>query len=1808
MAENPQDRQKLRIPGIEIREPEFATLSWQNITLKEPPRTFRLSTTREGATDAPVIDTVDDDVIEIELENGARFWTSRQRLTEELLPAVERRGVDGVIDLPANLPIQGPSRGPVGAVVIKTLRLFRINVPRLAAQTIAARWENSTLYKDAPGPGLYRCAASGPFALSPLTDASGPFPTDRPALLLLHGTASSTRGSFSALWEQKWKTSQGPIAAHLFRHYQGHVYAFEHRTLTASPIQNAIALVKKLPPAARLHVISHSRGGLVGELLCRTQMADNGAPFDKEDLALFAARDPEGARGDLKQLNELLQAKQLRVERFVRVACPARGTTLASERFDIYLSVIFNLLQEIPGFSLSAGGVAYDILTELIMAIAKERADPGVLPGIEAMIPTSPLIALLNLPGRAINSELRVIAGDIEGGNLSSTLGALLTDPLYQGDNDLVVDTNAMFGGTERTGTAGFSFYRGPEVSHFQYFRNEDSAAQLVKALTRQPEQDDGFTPYDIRETDSGVPVYRGEIDRPRPVVFLLPGIMGSHLAQNNERIWIDLGKLARGGLSRLAIDAPNVTAEDLVALAYGSLAKFLSATHEVVPFPYDWRLSLRTEAKRLANELEEKLTQAESNNQPVSLLAHSMGGLLARVMIADHPQVWQRLCKHADARLIMLGTPNGGSYVIPLVLTGRETLIRQLSLLDIKHFEHELLDIIYEYPGLLEMLPLADEQDDPYTFFSPDTWNAIHARDKGYVWTAPTAARLTAARETRRLLNQSPTDPERMCYVAGCAPATPVGFQFVANRQGREILQFQASPQGDGRVLWATGRLAGVQTWYMQAVHGDLANHEPAFPALLDLLQKGATTRLPTVPPETRGAPERFLLPEEKKPLYPDFEDLTRAALGSNRRVSKRKPEHRVRVVIAHGNLAYASHPIMVGHYRGDTIISAEAYLDRVLGGRLRDRLRLNLYPGELETEAVILNLAEKPPGAIIIGLGTVGTLSPGGLTRAIDHGVRAYAITLAESAAAGTRSSLPYCPGKVSSVLIGTGAGGMPVNDAVLAILRGLAHANQALEESGYADRVRIEEIEFVELYEDRAIQAAHALTRLKNSDVDIARQFDIESPLRVKTLRGGRRRARFTEDDSWWHPLQILEDERKGLTFNFLTDRARTEEYLQPTQRALVDQFLNKATQETSTNTDVAVTLFELLVPNPLKDYAPDQRNLLLVLNEAAAHYPWELMQERQPSTRSGASGRKKPLAIQAGLVRQLQSTEFREKIAPAQGYSALVVGDPPSRFAPLPGAVREARNVTQQLKEWNYAVTSIVRQDEAEIADDILNALYVRDYRIVHLAGHGVYRYVAAAPDKQDAHSPQPPEEPRTGMVIGDDKFLTPAEFEKMRAVPELVFINCCHLGNIEDSSKYPTTNPPRLAANVATEFIRMGVRAVVAAGWAVDDDAAQLFARTFYQEMLAGASFGNAVKTARQTTFDAYPSVNTWGAYQCYGDPAFTLSADTPAETTDRRVPPFATPYEAIVELDNIAEDAATASDTELVTLTKRVKDINTYMPAPWLNDGAVRAALGRAYGELDLFAEAVEHYTAALHAEKTQFPLRAIEQLCNLQARNAVQRATAPDATAATRKTALDSIETAKARLDNLIATVGKTAERLSLKGSIAKRQAMVARTLNEKRRALREMANCYEEAYTLCHTLQNQINPYPLLNWMTAEVLLWLLGPNMRKPANLQQLLEQARTASAERDRSDPNFWDASAQVEAQLMEHVAAGDLLDHVDDIVSGYKDARNRDASPREFRSVLEQLDFLATIVAAARNNREKTRLNEALKKIRQELAQ
>jgi hypothetical protein len=146
------------------------------------------------------------------------------------------------------------------------------------------------------------------------------------------------------------------------------------------------------------------------------------------------------------------------------------------------------------------------------------------------------------------------------------------------------------------------------------------------------------------------------------------------------------------------------------------------------------------------------------------------------------------------------------------------------------------------------------------------------------------------------------------------------------------------------------------------------------------------------------RGVEERFTLPDEEIAMFPDDKELAAAALGAFRHKPESPEKHRVRVSVSHGNLRYARHPVALGHYQGDTIISAEAYLDRVLDGRLRARHRLGLYAGPAETAEIFFNPGGRPGGAIVVGLGQAGELTPGKLSSSFAKAALMYAAAVAE------------------------------------------------------------------------------------------------------------------------------------------------------------------------------------------------------------------------------------------------------------------------------------------------------------------------------------------------------------------------------------------------------------------------------------------------------------------------------------------------------------------------------------------------------------------------------------------------------------------------------------------------------------------------------------------------------------------------------------------------------------------------------------------------------------------------------------------
>lgn len=1840
---------KLKIPGKEAtreeneaKQNELASVGLPSLQLDiQVEKVVDVGAAREAGDAqlvelAPRAQDIAGNVCEVELEDGIKLWMRTGALYRDFGKA-RTRGVapdagNDVWEIAPHVPRSTITRGDASGSAIKRVTVYKVR-PAAAAPVPPAKPSRKQASRGSRGvlgdivtdavtdlaaerfagdvgraleefqlrpnkPGLYGVdlAQEGLKDVKDLRlDANANFKGEGPFLLFIHGTMSSFAGSFGGLW----KSDAGAEARKQLQGRYHQAYAFEHRTLSESPIENALALAAELPKGAKLHLVTHSRGGLVGDLLCLGQQekGDLAPDLSFEDIFRMAVEaESEDARKharvqqtqSLTKLIEQLERQKIHVERYVRAGCPARGTTLASNRLDRWLSIFKLLADLVPEVGLPL---------KLLLALIATHDDPGKLPGLEAMMPGSPLIHALNFPDFNVRADLSVISGDTESTGILGRLKELALDRFFEDESDIIVNTGAMYGGLKRASEGRFFLDTGRSVNHFHYFINDATLALLSAALLRLDGSDAGFQPISKAKEKEPARAALGRMRAPqgaRPPLFLLPGIMGSHLCINGKRIWMSIGRLMLGGLADLKLNA-NVIELEGMQHYYDELGEYLQDTHEVISFPYDWRQSILEAGKRLAQEINAK---QKTTDQPVRILAHSMGGLVARAMMAAEPKVWRSMIAREGSRLVMLGTPNGGSHEIMRLLVGRATTLQQLALLDLKRGAQGLLEIISRFPGVLELLPTAND----FEFFSQAFWQKIKTDDKDarFPWVLPDFPGLDKARRTWADIQAAPLDPERVFYVAGCARATPIDwriqdeFDYEGARPSWKTFVFEATERGDGMVPWETGIPGGVKAWYLEdVVHGDLPSHAPAFPAYVELLETGNTTRLSTAPPRSkRGAAmeTHFDMPREAPSRLPAERDLAAAALGAGppKRRAKKARLPKARVCITHGDLAYSRHPVMVGHYRGDTIVSAENYLDQALDGRLRDRHRLDLYPGALGTCEVFLNPnpGGKPGGAIVVGLGRVGDLSPGTLVAGVGRAVLTYALLVAEH---GNSNQTQRRSAKISTLLIGTGAGEFTARDSIESILRGVANANRRLHDIGLDDKVWIDDLEFIELFEDVALSAATQLERTLR-DGELAGLFEWRSGV-VHQGEGGRRRVQFdAQADSWWHRLEIGYDaKRDELRFVALTDRARAEESLVAGQRRLADDFIRQAIGETSQDRNISRTLFEMLIPNRLKEMAPQQRNVVLLVDKVSGSYPWELLEDRW-------SEGKKPLAVAGGMLRQLKTMAFRERPAISMQDTAYVVGNPALppfrpdfRFLELKGAEAEALKVADFLDNNGFRVTRQIHTS----ARSILAGLHAADYRVLHLAGHGVHDWEVEEPSgpasviedgalltKQEpehcltCEQPMPKKKKRvSGMLIGDNTFLTPGDVEQMRWAPEIVFINCCHLGRLE--ARAPSLRYDQFAANIAAQFICMGVKAVVAAGWAVDDSAAETFAISFYSRLLHEDRFGDAVRAAREEAFDKHAHTNTWGAFQCYGDPDYRLRGRPKAVKKQRH---YVSPAQAAMELENLTSSATMGDD-----VADELEDIVASVRAKqqdWLKLSAITAALGLAYGETGNFQKAIEYLDQALCAAKAEYSVSAIEQRANFKTRYAValSRASKDE-----QKKASPLIDEAIQELNTLNA-FGVSVERYSLLGSAYKRGAWV-RKGNARKEALRQMQDNYHNAHKLAYKEKDRgsLNAYPLLNWLTAKILVkWPAALAAKDLTEIEDWCRKAEALAQQKEEENPSFWNSVVEADCDVVRALANKTLKKQKDEIVKRYQQAKKRGASAKQFSSTLEHLEFLTAI--------------------------
>lgn len=349
-------------------------------------------------------------------ENGVATW--QFPVDEDGAPDTTRGGttvtfiVPGYVAEPTGTDETRGILGWLGKKVIRVLSFALDPVIGKVGDFFASKWEE----KNRPYSirritrETYRTNGAGELALDDWRQlASGR------SLLFIHGTFSRAASAFYEL--------EPAFIDELNERYSGRIFAFDHKTLSEDPTDNATYFVNAMPSGQALDVdiVCHSRGGHVSRVLAEAQA------------------------------NLPLDGKLLRVNQIVFVASPNRGTVLTDAKYmGDFVDAHTNILSALPD------NVVTDVL-EAIVAVVKQLAVGALrgLEGLQSMNPSGPYLKDFLNRGEVTKAKYRAIAADFEPENPKFKPWAKdkLMDRIFKEQNDLVVPTKGVY---EKNGDAMF--------------------------------------------------------------------------------------------------------------------------------------------------------------------------------------------------------------------------------------------------------------------------------------------------------------------------------------------------------------------------------------------------------------------------------------------------------------------------------------------------------------------------------------------------------------------------------------------------------------------------------------------------------------------------------------------------------------------------------------------------------------------------------------------------------------------------------------------------------------------------------------------------------------------------------------------------------------------------------------------------------------------------------------------------------------------------------------------------------------------------------------------------------------------------------------------------------------------------------------------------------------------------------------------------------------------------------------------------------------------------------------------------------
>ena len=949
--------------------------------------------------------------------------------------------------------------------------------------------------------------------------------------------------------------------------------------------------------------------------------------------------------------------------------------------------------------------------------------------------------------------------------------------------------------------------------------------------------------------------------------VLILPGICGSLLARvhgtRRDTIWIDWWDILRGRMRELKMPdtGKTIAATDAHSGTYLKFKLWLQSEGFNVDFhPFDWRRSIPELGAELATRI-----NAEAASE-VHLVAHSMGGLVARAALsADAGQLSKM------KRLVMLGTPNFGSFAPVLVYRGLYRFLKLIAFLDLAHSAEELGgQILNTCPGLMEMMPQRAKFSG-LDLYDLAQWPELGGRPDPAVLPGVLAAQ-----------QKFGIDPKRFVMIAGINQETTIGVR----KSGGEFV-FERSNAGDGTVPLELAVLPDVLTYFHEEGHGELPKNAALQRAVADILNDGSTTSLTTewqrsrsewkrtvvesdlrleldaevqrargniTAEDLRSALDDFMAARTIEPTLPGSGPAQPAMPPGgairNAIVIGRRLQRRIEVRLVRGSLTQVrSRAYVLGAFQGVDPAGAASAVDELMNGAItefRQRRMFSHAVGEL----VILPASwhdVRADHVVFAGLGPSDHFGPQVLQTAAENVARCM-----------VRSNIE----EFATVLIGAGTG-IEIPTALEALLGGFFTGLSDADEH-HSFRA----ITFCEMDAARYATLRATLLQLSTTESCDGTEFtfiDLPPPA-AEPARVARGRMTPALPPSVYLYVRGVRSSPQGpltLESSLLTSGPKAT--VLPGRIVVPAAALGAQLQVIETNRfryaylpqfggDLASLVLPDTILSALKKHL--DHHLVVVHDAEASRIPWETLclDGEFPALKGGLSRRY--------LADQLAVAKWLERRREDETLDVLLVVNPTED---LPGADAEGDMVQELFNRTPRVRVAAIKHGDATRAR-LRQEFSSGSYDILHYAGHAFFDPIRPA---------------RSGIVCSGNEVLSGAELAELGNLPSLVFFNACEAGRIRkagaDPSRHATKNiRERIERNVslAEAFLRGGVANYVGTYWPVDDRAAELFSGTFYRAVLQDKTIGRALAEGR-TALNA-AKLQDWADYIFYGSVDFSV--------------------------------------------------------------------------------------------------------------------------------------------------------------------------------------------------------------------------------------------------------------------------------------------------------------------------------------------